>query len=653
MREPPDPMKPAEPIAPRDHRMDAPLPLTYQSITPQIDFLSEYSESAALRYHNHTGHPSLDTIRKTKLFKLSATDIKLINSCPTCAYIKIKKKNRNHKDKPEVRTQRPLQVVHLDITGAFKDDNNTKWYTIIIVDDYTRYTKTVTVTKKAMVADEIKKVLTEWSLLLDSPVGCLKLDNGDEFNKLSEDYRFAEHPDYTPEHNAIAERQVGLIKQITTTILHPFKDNKYVVDMLYPYAARYAAELRNRWYHSTIDGIPAYRFHGKLPQEHTSLPYFGSDVWVMYKKKKIPAVYIGYNSEFSTYHCLTLSHPCEEIVVNSLSESYTFHGVYFLLNILISLSSLTTYMRLLPFQRELAPVSKRTTPGPLLGVRSGTKLPSQALPGIVCVVNPIKIMPTYSCSSTTSPQLKDIALPVMSTSFRLHQYNTPILPTTESNQDKSSVSIVNIGAATAESTSPSLSKIHSSTPPPLYAAPKSYKQAIKSVSFTKAIDTEISQFLKHKVFTSISANEYQKLKVLVGFQVLHGIWLFSIKYDEYLSEHLSKARLVVLGNQERNPNVATASPSLTPYCFRIITKLAVNNGWEIRSADIKTVFLNSEVNRLIYLGVPEGFENIFPGAKVLKANKTIYGAVDSPLRFFFLQFIRRYSNLSVQILTLN
>ncbi|GMG39522.1 unnamed protein product [Ambrosiozyma monospora] len=54
----------------------------------------------------------------------------------------------------------------------------------------------------------------------------------------------------------------------------------------------------------------------------------------------------------------------------------------------------------------------------------------------------------------------------------------------------------------------------------------------------------------------------------------------------------------------------------------------------IRSADIKTAFLNSEVNRDIYLGVPEGFEKIFPGAKVLKVNKAIYGAVDSPLRFF-------------------
>ncbi|GMG22238.1 unnamed protein product [Ambrosiozyma monospora] len=624
---------PSDPVIPINHRMDAEVPTTYQSLYPEFELLADYSNSPALQYHNNTGHPSLTTIKNSKLFKLTANDVKYIVNCPTCNYTKLHKNNRQHNDKPQVRTTRPLQCVHLDTTGAYTADNKTKWYTVVIVDDFTRYSKSVTVTKKGMIQAEVRKVLTEWSLLKALPVGSLKSDNGSEFFDLSPDYKFADHPDYTPEHNSIVERQIGLLKQIVATLMYPFKDNRYAVDMLYPYATRYAAELRNRWYHSTIDGIPAERFTGKMPKLSTTMPLFGSDIWIMYKKKKIPAIFIGYKNESSTYHCLTLTYPCEEVITNTLSEAYTFHGAYYLLNILISFSSLDKFLHLLPFEKELMPVSKRTSPGPLLAVRSAV-VPKDALPGIVLnVAASISVHPLDSRNSYHPSIPCELFMPKISACCALAQPLVQICKATtksQSVQQKLAMPYSATEEPTASSVNPKKSSILA---PPIFDIPKSYKQAVKNPHFEASILLEIEQFMKHDVFLPVSNVEIMNLKKLPDFQILMCIWLFSVKFDEYSAEHICKARLVALGNRESDKDIIKASPSLTPYCFRLITKIAVNNQWEIRSADVKTAFLNSPLERDVYVRVPAGFESIFPGTKLLKVNKAVYGLSDSNFLF--------------------
>ena len=59
---------------------------------------------------------------------------------------------------------------------------------------------------------------------------------------------------------------------------------------------------------------------------------------------------------------------------------------------------------------------------------------------------------------------------------------------------------------------------------------------------------------------------------------------------------------------------------------RIFIALAAYFGWLIEQVDIMTAFLNTNLDFVIYLKLPEGY---FPKGKVAKALKTLYSLKQS------------------------
>ena len=88
-----------------------------------------------------------------------------------------------------------------------------------------------------------------------------------------------------------------------------------------------------------------------------------------------------------------------------------------------------------------------------------------------------------------------------------------------------------------------------------------------------------------------------------------------------------KARLVVKGYSQREgiDYFDTYSPVTRITSIWVLVALAAVYGLEIHQIDVKTAFLNGELEEEIYMEQPEGF--VVPGKerKVCKLVKSLYG----------------------------
>jgi len=58
--------------------------------------------------------------------------------------------------------------------------------------------------------------------------------------------------------------------------------------------------------------------------------------------------------------------------------------------------------------------------------------------------------------------------------------------------------------------------------------------------------------------------------------------------------------------------------------------MAANRGWQIHHLDVKTAFLNGELQEDVYVSQPEGFEVKGKENYVLKLSKVLYGLRQAP-----------------------
>jgi len=158
----------------------------------------------------------------------------------------------------------------------------------------------------------------------------------------------------------------------------------------------------------------------------------------------------------------------------------------------------------------------------------------------------------------------------------------------------------------------------------LLKEPTTYKQAMKSADADKwlaAIEDELSSLKKmgtwkQELVTPPSDRRAVKNK-----------WVFKIKVAPDGTPIRYKARLVAKGFSqiEGIDYEETFSPVARYESFRILMAIAAKEDWEIHQMDVKTAFLNGDLNEEIYMEQPEGFIQKGSEGKALQLLKAIYG----------------------------
>jgi len=163
-----------------------------------------------------------------------------------------------------------------------------------------------------------------------------------------------------------------------------------------------------------------------------------------------------------------------------------------------------------------------------------------------------------------------------------------------------------------------------------HEAPTTYGQAVQGQESTKwraAMDREMDSIRKNKTWRLTDRP--------VGRRVHKGKWIYKVKdaLDKVGNNTTrNKARLCFMGNRQIkgldfNETFAPVAKFTT---IRCILAMTAANGWELHQIDVKTAFLNGDLEEEVYMEQPEGYvDPTYPG-KVCRLLQALYGLKQAP-----------------------
>ena len=164
--------------------------------------------------------------------------------------------------------------------------------------------------------------------------------------------------------------------------------------------------------------------------------------------------------------------------------------------------------------------------------------------------------------------------------------------------------------------------------------PITYEEAVscpQSELWLDAMRDEIQSMRHNGVWELIELPERQRP---IGCK-----WVYKTKRDSKGKVEKFKARLVAKGFTQREgvDYEATFSPVSSKDSFRVIMALVAHFDMELHHIDVKTAFLNGDLNEEVYMMQPEGFVANDSGKLVCRLKKSIYGLKQAS-RQWYLKF---------------
>lgn len=155
-------------------------------------------------------------------------------------------------------------------------------------------------------------------------------------------------------------------------------------------------------------------------------------------------------------------------------------------------------------------------------------------------------------------------------------------------------------------------------------------------TFDEAMSSPEAPFWKeavHNEIESIMSNHtWELVELPPGNKALGCKWIFKKKLKSDGSIDKYKARLVAKGYRQKEglDFFDTYSPVTRITSIRVLIAIAALHNLEIHQMDVKTAFLNGELEEEIYMEQPEGF--VAPGneKKVCRLVKSLYGLKQAP-----------------------
>ena len=158
--------------------------------------------------------------------------------------------------------------------------------------------------------------------------------------------------------------------------------------------------------------------------------------------------------------------------------------------------------------------------------------------------------------------------------------------------------------------------------------PKSIDEAIDDEDWILAMQEELNQFERNKVWTLVPRPNNQ---ATIGTK-----WVFRNKLDEHGVVIRNKARLVAQGyNQEECIDFdETFAPVARLEIIRILCAFASYIDFKLFQMDVKSSFLNGFINEEVYVEQPPRFESHYFPNHVSKLQKALYGLKQAPRAWY-------------------
>ncbi|GJZ69731.1 retrovirus-related pol polyprotein from transposon TNT 1-94 [Tanacetum coccineum] len=266
-------------------------------------------------WHRRLGHANMRLIQSLSSKELVRNLPKLKYDKHFCDACKIgKQAHTSHKAKNMVSTKRCLELLHMDLFGpsAIKSYGG-NLYTLVVVDDYSRYTWTRFLKTKNEAFEKFEILSRKIQNQLGSSIIAIRTDHGREFDN---EVQFGAYCDAlgithnfsaprTPQSNGVVERKNRTLQEMSRTMLN----EQSIPQNFWCNAIDTSTYILNRILIRPILGKTPYEiFRGRKP----SLEYFkvfGSKCFILNTKdhltkfdpKSYKGVFLGYSQNSKAY----------------------------------------------------------------------------------------------------------------------------------------------------------------------------------------------------------------------------------------------------------------------------------------------------------------------------------------------------------------
>ena len=522
---------------------------------------------------------------------------------PLCQACTLGKQRRLPFPKSDSKGSGPLELVHMDVCGPMQvtSDGGAK-YLATFTDDYSRLSEVKPLQQKSDVAAAVRTTIARWETQTGRRLKAVRTDRGTEYVNTELTTYFQDRgithsttAPYTPEQNGVAERFNRTLMEKVRPMLFDAK----LEDFNWVQAALTATYIKNRSPSShRPTQTPWELFYDSKP-DVSGMRVFGAKAYVHVPKQlrqKLDAVskegiFIGYEPYSKAYRILL------DTGKISISRDVTFDE---------SPQAASTPVRSKHEEEE-----EHTIP------TANTEVIQADTEGI-------DYGPTYSTDSHDEEEAPQETQPAASVS----------ITAASSQEPAAAVSITEVSSQEPEqSRYPSRQR---RAPTQIYKAhaakatqleePQTFAEAMNapdSAQWKLAMDEEM---------VSLHENSTWSLEQKpLGVKPIPVKWVFKIKRDASGNIERYKARLVAKGFMQQEGvdyNEVFAPVSKHTTLRTLLAKVAAEN-LELHQLDIKTAFLNGELEETIYMQQPEGYSE--GGADmVCLLRKSLYGLKQAP-----------------------
>ena len=158
--------------------------------------------------------------------------------------------------------------------------------------------------------------------------------------------------------------------------------------------------------------------------------------------------------------------------------------------------------------------------------------------------------------------------------------------------------------------------------------PSIVQEALQSKSWKYAMDSEYQLVMKN--------NTWQLIDLPPGKKPIGCRWIFKIKYKEDGTVDKYKARLVAQGYAQKEgiDYDETIAPIAKIKTMRMIFSLVSQFRWKVHQMDVKSAFLNRDLQEEVYMTQLEGYVVPNQEAKVCRRRKSLYGLKHAPRTWY-------------------
>ena len=527
---------------------------------------------STIEWHRRLAQFGNMTKLKSTVLGIPSDEIADISHCDTC--VRAKQTKQIIPKEKEENCATIGELIHMDLMGPISPEGiNGEKYILSILDEGSKIGLSKPLLKKSDTASSVIAALKQLERQTGNKIKRIRCDRGKEF--LNEELNSFLHLNgiqqetsapYTPQQNGNAERyNRTIIEKVRAVILDSGLDKSF-----WNYAVEYCAYVRNR--------LPC-KPHGKTPYE------------LLYKR--LPDV-----TKFKRFgqRCFVLKNQSE---LSGKLDAKSKEGVF-------------------------------------LGFETGTKDAYKVFSeGKICISRNVTFVTEteslHDNSRVTQMQndyswIPDPTVTIENVTENNAQDTAASASRTESQQTQS-IAEENNNETVQQRRYP----LRTRTPPePYWVAnvmleePKTFQDAItspQSDDWKMALDEEIRSLSEQNV--------YEVVQQSPDVNPLPCKWVFKIKYDRNGNIQRFKARLVAKGYKQISgiDFHETFSPVAKQSTLRLLLTLAAAKDLEIRNIDIKTAFLNGELEEEIFMEMPPGYQL---DGKVWKLKKTLYGLKQAP-----------------------